>query len=59
GKARPIDPDRLAGRAASGAPAAFSLPPDKAGMAAGLGLHELGVFGRHVLFVTDDESKVK
>jgi 4-amino-4-deoxy-L-arabinose transferase-like glycosyltransferase len=59
GKARPIDPDRLAGLAASGAPAAFSLSPDKAGMAAGLGLHELGVFGRHVLFVTDDESKVK
>lgn len=59
GKARAIDQARLAELAASGTPAAFSLPPDKAGLAAGLGLHDLGVFGRHVLFVTPDESKVK
>lgn len=59
GKARAIDQTRLAELAASGTPAAFSLPPDKADVALGLGLHDLGVFGRHVLFVTGDESKVK
>lgn len=52
GKARPIPAEDLPRLAAANTPAAFSVPPDMAEEAAGLGLERIDTYGRHALFVT-------
>ncbi|TRW95375.1 glycosyltransferase family 39 protein [Paracoccus sp. M683] len=59
GQARAVDTARFVRLAQGGAPAAFSVTPDMVTQAAGLGLRNIGAYGRHVLFVTQGEGKVK
>ncbi|WP_246020854.1 ArnT family glycosyltransferase [Paracoccus subflavus] len=59
GKSRAIEVEDFESLAVDGAPAAFSVSPDKAAEAAAFGLENLGEYGRHVLFVTPTAGEVK
>ncbi|MBA4491729.1 glycosyltransferase family 39 protein [Paracoccus sp. S1E-3] len=57
GRAKTISAENFA-QMAAGAPAAFSVSPDMAPRAEGLGLQNLGAYGRHVLFLGPGKSEM-
>ncbi|WP_313352231.1 glycosyltransferase family 39 protein [Paracoccus sp. (in: a-proteobacteria)] len=59
GLARAVDTDDFARLAGDGAPAAFSLPPNLVAEAEGMGLKNMGEYGRHILFITQPAAGVK
>lgn len=59
GRVRAVDADSLAQLAGRAEAAAFSLPPAMAADAEGLGLENMGEYGRHVLFITPRGDEVK